>query len=146
MALKPQSSKAWIVQVGGLAQTYFSKLTAPKVQFENFKYTDPEKRKILTHVGLTEEQPVTLSKLFDPATDQPIIDFCQKAKRGELQPFVVTAQPVKIDVKGSAIAGAKTLTLTNCQVLSITYPGADLESNNPTMLEIELIPEETDFA
>lgn len=144
MATTTHSQKAWLVQVKDLTAIYFQKLTAPKINFETYKFTDASKGLIRTHVGFPDPQPVTLSLLYDPKNPDHVafISFCDSVKKGEKEPFVVTCTPVKIDASGSVAQGARSVSLTGCQVTSITYPGSDRESNSPSMMELELTPED----
>lgn len=141
MALKSHGKREWLVQIEGI-QTRFSKFSAPKVTRSKTEYSDTEKGLMRTHLGFSKNEPVTLSKNYDPVADTQLIDWI-KEQQATPRRFTVTLTPVESNIAGTVIAGARSIQLVNCQLGDVTYPDGDRDDGSGlTKFELEIIADD----
>lgn len=139
MALKPITVRSFLVTISGLGSTYFTKATAPKEAREVTEYQDGLTGTVRKMVGFTSRDNVTLSKPFYAVEDKALVNWYQAQKKAGAAKFVVSITPVNPDLEGTKIAGAMTITLTGCEVVSLKLPDIDRMGSGTAMLELELL-------
>jgi len=103
-------------------------------------YNDGQTGQTLEHVTFVKTEHITLSKVFDPEKDKPLIEFYNKTlTEGQTQDWNISIQPVTADLQGKPVQGAGTIILNSCQFVAITYPEADRMGSGMSMLEFEVL-------
>lgn len=136
--LKPVAKKQFVLTIEGVAGN-FTKCTAPKVTREENQYNDGQTGQTRTHLGFTTVEKVTLSKNYDAVADKVMISWLEETLRTN-RIFTATIQPIQADLAGTVITGSGTFMLTECQLVSVTYPEADREGSGLSMFSLELVP------
>jgi hypothetical protein len=141
--LKPISQKQFLVTINQ-AQAYFTKVSGIQESWGTVQYNDGQTGQVRKHTDFLEVADVTLSKPYDPAADQSLIEYLRGLKTtGER--VTIPVQPVGTGYQADAIDGAKTLVLSECDLISITYPSVDREASAMAMLEIVVNPQQVVF-
>lgn len=146
MALKPITVRSFLVTISGLGNTYFTKATSPKESREVVEYQDGLTGTVRKMVGFTTRDNVTLSKPFYAVEDKALVNWYQNQKKTNAAKFVVSITPVNPDLEGSKIAGAATLTLVGCEVVSLKMPDIDRMGSGTAMVELELLYDDWSFS
>ena len=141
--LKPISKKQFLVTVEGLQAT-FTKCSAPKKTRAESEYNDGSTGQTKRHLDFITNDKVTISTNYDPVSHQAIYQWAEQRFK-DAQRFSMTIQPVNPDLENSPYPGSKALVLTECQVVSVTYPDTDREGSGMATLAIELDPESFTF-
>lgn len=144
--INPVSNADFLVTIEGLPETYWSKFSGVKENYNRPTYADglsAKKRKAQT--GSREVDDCTLSKPFDPEKDAPLLQWIEDHTDGT--PFDVLVRPVKRG-KNLEFRGTKALRLSTCRLSSSSVPGeVDAAGGDQVaMVEIVFSVEETLYA
>lgn len=138
--LKPLLQKQFQVQITGIGTPiFFTKVTAPKVMREVANYNDGQTGVIRKLTGFVEYENVTLTKTYDGVNDKALYAWFNSQQAPNAPKFVVTITPVTNDQSGSVPAGAATLSLTDCEVVSLSFPSVDRTGSGTSEIVLEII-------
>lgn len=132
--LQPISQKQARIFVNGISAPFIS-ISGGKYSREEVKYNDGVNGMEKTYMGMIVIENLTLGKPFDPVSDKDILAFVI-AQRSATTGFTVTVSPVNADAQGSPLAGAGTITYTNCVLVSYMPAKFDRAGNGLAMIEM----------
>lgn len=132
--LQPISVKQARIFVNGISAP-FTSISGGKYGREEVKYNDGVNGLEKTYMGMTAIENLTLGKPFDPVSDKDILAFIAN-QRSATTGFTVTVSPVNADIAGSPLAGAGTITYTNCALVSYMPSKFDRSGTGLAMIEM----------
>lgn len=136
--LTPVITAQFLVTVAGQAG-YWTKVTSPKRQYGETKYSDGSTGQVLHYYGFAENDSITISKPYQPGQDTALITWLKGNDTSRVAPFTVTVKPVTVDITGQPLANGLTFTFTGCQLKSYTLPAeVDRTANAVEMITVEI--------
>ena len=131
--IQPVAKSSFRVQIGEFGNVYFQTAGAISGNRERTAVPSPNTRKKTYLFGLTEYDEIELSKVFEPETDQALIDLLERCTDEKL---TVTIQPVRNCPDEQAVG--QLTTLLGCVVTGIEFSEADRDSSDASMLMLTI--------
>ena len=132
--LTPISSKQAKIFISGVS-SQFTSISGGKYSREEVKYNDGNNGIEKTFAAMTTIEGLTLTKPYDPIADKEITAFIN-TQRLNGKPITITVNPVNADVQGTPIAGAGTITYSDCTLVGYTPAKWDRQSTGLAMIEM----------
>lgn len=133
--LRPIAQDAFRMTIAGI-ETVFSKFEGGEEKYETGDYVDPTDRRKKKVKSALEVENITLTKIYNPIDDAPLVDLWQKDQASPKDDYTATKQAIKKDKEQTALG--RPTTYYGCQLVRFKYPDGDVESSETAMLEIEL--------
>lgn len=132
--LTPVTNSQYLVEAPELGSYYFTSFSGIKDQAQTSTYADGSSSRIYQLKGPRQLQQFTLSVPFDPEQHRSVVEFW---KNQPCKTVSITVTPVTCGDEPTAI-GPK-ITITDAQLISLSFAQADRTSANVSMLELGFI-------